>query len=68
MLQYFVSNAVSMGVVDLLEPIQIQVYERYRAALGGIGSNPGIDAVIERRTIQQRGQRVVLGPVGQLLV
>jgi hypothetical protein len=52
MLQYFVSSSVSMDVVDLLEAVQIQVYERHRAALGGIDAILGrLDAIRSRKGV-----------------
>ena len=65
--QQLVPDLVAVGVVDLLEPVEVGEQDRgvgVRApgALGGV-----LEPLLQQRPVRQPGERVVQGGVAQLL-
>ena len=66
--QQLVAGGVPQGVVDRLEVVEVEEQDRDREGGAQLARQRVFDAVAEQRAVGQLGQRIVEGPVAQLLL
>jgi hypothetical protein len=68
LLQHLIAGMMAVGVVDLLEAVQIDHEQRQPLFIAGRSQNGLLEAIVQQRAIGQVGEQIVVGQVGDALV
>ena len=67
-LQHFIADVVPQGVVDALEPVQVQKQHRQLARLAFAQGNQLVEALHQQMPVWQVGQAIVQGQMARMFV